>query len=82
MRAVNIHDATTNLSRLLRRVATGEEVIITRAGKPMARLAPIDSAPPAPTLGADVGRFEIPPDFDRELSAELIAAFEGRVGVE
>ena len=45
MHTVNIHEAKTNLSRLLEEVAAGQEVIIAKAGKPMARLVPLEAAP-------------------------------------
>lgn len=48
---VNIHDAKTHLSRLLEQVAAGGEVIISRAGKPIARLVPLESARPQPQFG-------------------------------
>jgi prevent-host-death family protein len=50
---VNIREAKTELSRLLNRVIAGEEVVITRAGKPVARLIPIESPHPASRLGLD-----------------------------
>ncbi len=77
MAKVNIHEAKTHLSRLLARVANGEEIIIAKAGRPIARLLPYDE--PHPTkrvLGRDAGLFEIPDDFDAPLSDELIELFE------
>jgi prevent-host-death family protein len=82
MKPVNVHDAKTNLSRLLRRVARGEEIVICRAGKPVARLAPLTTAPQAPTLGTDAGRFEVPDDFNAPLAADVLDAFEGRLESE
>lgn len=79
---MNVHDAKTNLSRLLRRVARGEEVIIARAGKPVARLSPLASASPTPTLGTDVGRFVVPEDFNAPLPSDVLDAFEGPVESE
>jgi len=72
---VNIHEAKTHLSRLLRRVAAGEEVIISRAGKPIARLAAIEGTPQR-RLGQDEGLFEVPDDFDTPLPPEILASFE------
>lgn len=64
---VNIHEAKTHFSRLLLRVEQGEEILIARAGHPVARLVPV-AAPPAPRQpGVDRGRVEIAPDFDAEL---------------
>ncbi|MCB1686656.1 MAG: type II toxin-antitoxin system Phd/YefM family antitoxin [Pseudomonadales bacterium] len=76
MTEVNIHEAKTQLSRLLRLVAAGEEVIIASAGRPVARLVPIEQ-PPRRLLGLDEGLFEIAEDFDDPLPAEVLAAFEG-----
>jgi len=75
-RTVNIHEAKTHLSRLLARVARGEEVIIARAGQPVARLLPFDPKPAHRTLGADRGRVHVPDDFDAPLAAEVLADFE------
>jgi prevent-host-death family protein len=75
MSSVNIHQAKTNLSQLLRRVASGEEIIISNAGKPVARLVPIDGARKR-RLGTDQGGFEIPDDFNDPLPPEILDAFE------
>lgn len=72
---VNVHEAKTHLSRLLQRVAAGEEIVISRAGKPIARLVPIRSTARR-VLGVDRGLFEVPEDFDAELPPELLADFE------
>jgi prevent-host-death family protein len=74
-KTVNIHEAKTHLSRLLKRVAAGEEVIIAKSGKPVARLIPF-AQPGKRILGMDAGKVWIAPDFD-ELPADLLAAFEG-----
>ncbi|MDT5158725.1 MAG: hypothetical protein QOH51_3082 [Acidobacteriota bacterium] len=74
---VNVHEAKTNLSRLLQRVAAGEEVIIARAGVPVARLVPVRPAGGRQTLGEDEGRGWIADDFDAPLPADLLEAFEG-----
>ena len=75
MSSVNIHQAKTNLSQLLRRVASGEEIIISNSGKPVARLVPIDGARKR-RLGTDQGAFEIPDDFNDPLPPDLLDAFE------
>ena len=77
MKTVNIHEAKTHLSRLLSRVAAGEEIVILKAGKPVARLVPIAEAPRKRRLGMDAGRVFIADDFDAPLPADLLAAFEG-----
>ncbi|WP_433294065.1 type II toxin-antitoxin system Phd/YefM family antitoxin [Pseudonocardia sp. CA-142604] len=60
---VGVHEAKTTLSDLLRRVAEGEEVVITRSGEPVARLVPVQLGVPR-VLGRDAGLFEVPADFD------------------
>jgi prevent-host-death family protein len=82
MKPVNIHDAKTNLSRLLRRVARGEEIVISRAGKPIARLAPLETGSRSPVLGIDAGRFVVPDDFDAPLPSDVLDSFEGRLESE
>lgn len=75
MAQYNIHQAKTQLSRLLERLEAGEEVVIARAGKPVARLVPWE--PPAERhLGLYAGQISIADDFD-ELPADIQAAFEG-----
>lgn len=72
---VNIYDAKAHLSELVERAAAGEEIVIARAGKPMARLVPLRLRERTPGRGA--GRIEISPDFDAPLSDELLQEFEG-----
>ena len=68
---MNVHEAKTQLSRLLLKVAAGEEVIIARDGKPVARLVPYEAEPKRRFLGRDAGRpFYISPDFDDEVDPE------------
>lgn len=76
MAEINIHEAKTHLSRLVRRVAAGEEIVIARAGVPVARLVPVEK-PSCRLLGVDRGRFEVPDDFDEPLPEELLREFEG-----
>ena len=75
---VNIHAAKTQLSKLLDAAAAGEEVIIAKAGKPVAKLVSIDAAAPPRRLGILDGKIHVPDDFDDPLSDEIIAEFEGR----
>jgi prevent-host-death family protein len=75
---VNIHDAKTNLSKLLQRVAVGEEITIAKAGVPIARLVPVRQAGPKRQLGAYRGRIHIADDFDAPLPADILDAFDGR----
>jgi prevent-host-death family protein len=78
MKTVNIHQAKTNLSRLLSRVELGEEIIISNRGIPVAKLVPFRlSSSRQASLGLDRGRFVVPEDFNAPLPEELLAAFEG-----
>lgn len=61
---VNIHEAKTHLSRLLERVQAGEEITIAKAGKPIARLTPIQAPPRKRVPGMDKGRVIMHDDFD------------------
>ena len=76
MQTVNIRQAKTQLSRLLAAVAKGEEVVIAKAGRPVARLVPFERPVRRRTFGKDTGLFEVPDDFDAPLPREVIAAFE------
>lgn len=68
---VNIHEAKTHLSRLLERVAMGEEVIIARAGKPVAKLVAVASEHPRFKLGSAKGEFVVPDDFNDPLPKDI-----------
>jgi len=61
---VNIHEAKTHFSRLLERVAMGEEVIIAKAGTPVAKLVPVKKAPKKRVFGSAKGEFTVPGDFN------------------
>jgi prevent-host-death family protein len=76
MKTVNVREARAHLSRLLARVARGEEILIARAGKPIARLVPVGASSGARALGIDRGRVIIAADFDALLPEEIVAAFE------
>ena len=73
---VNVHEAKTHLSRLLEAVEAGEDVVIARAGKPIARLVPVGVRTEPRTPGSWRGRVVIADDFD-DTPDELIAAFSG-----
>jgi prevent-host-death family protein len=64
---VNVHEAKTHLSRLLARVEAGEEIVIARAGKPIARLSPAVERPPDRVPGYDRGKIVIHDNFDDPL---------------
>lgn len=76
MKEVTVHAAKTHLSRLLREVAAGEDIVITRSGRPVARLVTVEEE--RPIFGIDKGRFVVPEDFDAPLDEELLRVFEGR----
>ncbi len=64
---VNIHEAKTNLSKLLERVMNGEQIIISKAGKPIALLSPLTESPIQRIPGNDAGQVIISSDFDAPL---------------
>ena len=72
---VNVQKAKTHLSRYLARVEAGEEIVIARDGRPIARLVPM-SERPVRVPGSARGEFEVPESFDEPLPAEILAAFE------
>lgn len=73
---VNIHEAKTHLSQLLARVQEGEEIIIAKAGRPIARLVPIRARPKRRRPGSAEGKVVIAPDFDAPLPEEALVEFE------
>lgn len=74
----NLYEAKTSLSRLVDRAASGEEIILSKAGKPLAKLVPFHRPPEPRQPGGWEGRIRISEDFDAPLPPELQAAFEGR----
>jgi prevent-host-death family protein len=78
MRTVNIHEAKTHLSKLIEETSQGKEVIIAKAGKPVARLVPIRNGKKHRRLGVLAEKFSVPEDFDAPLPEDVIASFEGR----
>ena len=76
MKTVNVHEAKTHLSRLLARVARGEEIVIARSGKPIARLVPVGPPAGQRPLGMDRGRAILAEDFGAPLPDEIVNAFE------
>ena len=80
METINIHQAKTNLSRLLSRVELGEEIVIANRGIPIAKLVPFrTSFDRRASLGQDRGRFVVPDDFNEPLPGEVLADFEGGI---
>lgn len=78
MKMINIHEAKTNFSKLVDAAMGGEEMIIAKAGKPAAKLIPIESFKPKRKPGALKGQIKIASDFDGPLPAEVLKSFEGK----
>jgi prevent-host-death family protein len=74
MYAVNIHEAKTHLSRLVEEAAGGEEIVIAKAGRPVARIVALPAGKPR-KLGLLKGKFTIPDDFDAPLTDEVLRNF-------
>jgi antitoxin (DNA-binding transcriptional repressor) of toxin-antitoxin stability system len=72
-----MHEAKTHLSRLVERAAQGEEIIIARSGKPIAKLVPIGRDLTPRAFGTMQGLFQVPDDFDEPLPPDVLAAFHG-----
>jgi prevent-host-death family protein len=72
---VNMHEAKTHLSRLVERVEAGEEIVIGRAGKPVAKLVPYQEERVQRRPGALKGKIWIADDFDDDLPAEVLESF-------
>jgi prevent-host-death family protein len=77
MTQVNIYEAKTHLSRLVERVERGEEIVIARSGKPVAKLVPVDADPSPRVPGTMRGLIHESDDFDDPLPAEVLASFYG-----
>ncbi|MCU0932999.1 MAG: type II toxin-antitoxin system prevent-host-death family antitoxin [Thiobacillaceae bacterium] len=79
MLTVNIHDAKTQLSKLVDQAAQGEAFIIAKAGKPMVKVVPLEPAEAgtASRLGFMAGEFSVPDDFDQMSSQEIEHLFTG-----
>jgi prevent-host-death family protein len=79
--AVNMHEAKTHLSKLVERVEKGEEIVISRAGKPAAKLVPVSPVKPAKRkLGGWEGKFDVPsPEEWAEMKQETAREFEGEI---
>jgi len=76
MRIVNIHEAKTNLSRLIDRAAKGgESFVIAKAGKPLVKVTPLDAPKSTKRLGFLAGQIEVPDDFDRMGQIEIERMF-------
>ena len=80
MKSVNIHEAKTHLSRLIERVQAGEEIIIAKAGRPAARLVPIEGAGNPVKIGGLKLRHPIPDDFNTMFEEEIEKLFSAGPG--
>jgi prevent-host-death family protein len=77
MVSVNMHEAKTQLSRLVERAAGGEEIVIAKAGKPMVRLVPVEQPAKRRLPGMLKGQIWMAEDFDAPLPEDLLRLFEG-----
>jgi prevent-host-death family protein len=77
MTVFNIHDAKTQFSKLVERVALGEEVVIAKSGRPVARLVRFQERKKQRKLGLMAGQFNLPDDFDSMGRQETLQLFEG-----
>ena len=77
MKSVNIHEAKTHLSRLVERVQAGEEIIIAKAGRPAAKLVPVESARRPVKIGGLKSGTPVPDDFNTMFEGEIEALFGG-----
>ncbi len=73
---INIHDAKTHLSKILSRVSTGEEIIIAKAGKPIARLTAFESKTAKRKPGSAKGKIIISEDFYKPLPDDILDSFK------
>ena len=71
----NVHEAKTHFSKLLDRVGNGEEIIIAKAGKPVARMVPVAERPTQRVAGSAKGKVVIASDFDAPLPESVLEAF-------
>lgn len=74
---INVHEAKTHFSKLLNRVLAGEEVVIAKAGVPVARLVPIRNRSDDRRAGSAKGKLEVGDGFYEPLPADVLDAFEG-----
>ncbi len=72
---VSVHEAKTHLSRLLDQAMSGEDIVISRSGKPLVRLVPVEDAPADRVFGTAKGLFVLPPDWDAPLANEVLEEF-------
>ena len=78
MDTVNIYDAKTRLSQLVDKAAAGEDVVVSRNGKPLVRITRLEQRRPKVRFGLLKGKVKIAENFDTPLPQEVLASFEGR----
>ncbi len=78
MSSVNIYEAKTRLSQLVDQAAAGEDVIVSRNGKPLVRITQLEAPKRTVKFGLLKGKVKVPADFDAPLPAQVLAEFEGR----
>lgn len=78
METVNIHDARTRLSQLVDKAASGEDVVVSRNGKPLVRITGLKAPKRQVKFGLLAGRVAVKADFDAALPGDVLADFEGR----
>ena len=78
METVNIYDAKTQLSKLVDKAASGEDVVVSRNGKPLVRITRLEPPKRRIRFGLLRGKLVVPEDFDAPLPDEVLAGFEGR----
>ena len=75
---VSLYEAKTQLSRLVDRAAAGEEIVISKSGRLLARLVPMEDTRPLRVPGKGKGRWKVGRSFDAPLPEDLLADFEGK----
>lgn len=78
METVNIYEAKTRLSQLVDKAASGEDVVVSRNGKPLVRITRLEASKRPVRFGGLKGRLTIAADLDAPLPEEVLAGFEGR----
>jgi len=78
MEIVNINDAKARLSQLVDKAAAGEDIVVSRNGKPLVRITRLEAPKRRITFGLLEGRLMVPADFDAPLPDDVLANFEGR----
>ena len=75
--SVSLYDAKTRLSALVERAANGDEIVITKSGRPRARLVPLEDSRARRVSGRGKGAWRVSADFDAPLPEDILKAFEG-----